>query len=240
MPHIVQANIARMRAPMDDPKMAGFVERLEPLNALADASPGFVWRLQTEEGDATEVHWQLPSFSVDLDADHISGYGWTPNAALLVMVGAVEIPDVMTNEYGDFCLQVDDTVGRVMKALERNGLTENTIVVFTADNGCSPAAEFEELAQFNHNPSYVFRGHKADIFEGGHRIPFVIRWPETITAGSVSDISTPMMANTTNNSTRVNADGLRRRAEGAGFIVNTRAAHWRTIRRGTCLRDNGR
>ncbi len=55
MPNIVQANVARMRAPLDDPLMAGFVEKLEPLNALADASPGFVWRLQTEEGDATEI-----------------------------------------------------------------------------------------------------------------------------------------------------------------------------------------
>jgi len=53
--NIVQANIARMRAPLEDPLMAGFAERLEPLNALADASPGFVWRLQTEEGDATEI-----------------------------------------------------------------------------------------------------------------------------------------------------------------------------------------
>ena len=74
-----------------------------------------------------------------------------------------------TNEYGDFCLQVDDTVGRVMAALERNGLEDITIVVFTADNGCSPMADFEELAACNHNPSYVFRGHKADIFDGGHR-----------------------------------------------------------------------
>lgn len=55
MHHIVQANIARMRAALDDPVMAGFVERLEPLNALADSSPGFVWRLQTEAGDATEI-----------------------------------------------------------------------------------------------------------------------------------------------------------------------------------------
>jgi len=55
VPHIVQANVAHMRAPLDDPIMAGFAERLEPLNALADASPGFVWRLQTEEGDATEI-----------------------------------------------------------------------------------------------------------------------------------------------------------------------------------------
>ena len=54
MHHIAQANVARMRAPLDDPSMAGFASRLEPLNALADASPGFVWRLQSEEGDATE------------------------------------------------------------------------------------------------------------------------------------------------------------------------------------------
>jgi len=92
-----------------------------------------------------------------------------------------------TNAYGDFCLLVDDTVGRVMKALEKNGMTENTIVVFTADNGCSPMADFEELAAFNHSPSYVFRGHKADIYEGGHRIPFIVRWPESIEAACESD-----------------------------------------------------
>src|SRR5437764_12558909 len=51
--HIAQVNIARMHAPLDDPVMAGFVARLAEINALADRSPGFVWRLQTEEGDAT-------------------------------------------------------------------------------------------------------------------------------------------------------------------------------------------
>ena len=53
--HVAQANIARMRAPLDDPLMEGFVSRLEPLNALADISPGFVWRLQTDDGDATAI-----------------------------------------------------------------------------------------------------------------------------------------------------------------------------------------
>lgn len=51
--HIAQVNIARMNAPLDDPVMAGFVARLEEINALADRSPGFVWRLQTFEGNAT-------------------------------------------------------------------------------------------------------------------------------------------------------------------------------------------
>lgn len=92
-----------------------------------------------------------------------------------------------TNAYGDFCLQVDNTVGRVMQALEKNGLSENTIVIFTADNGCSPMADFDELAACNHHPSYRFRGMKSDIFEGGHRVPFIVRWPKRIAAGSVSE-----------------------------------------------------
>lgn len=53
--HLAQSNIAHMRAQLDDPMMAGFVELLEPLNALADRSPGFVWRMQDEEGDATAI-----------------------------------------------------------------------------------------------------------------------------------------------------------------------------------------
>jgi len=51
--HIAQINIGRIRAELDDPIMAGFVNRLEEINALADTSPGFVWRLQTDEGNAT-------------------------------------------------------------------------------------------------------------------------------------------------------------------------------------------
>ncbi len=53
--HLAQANIARMRGALDDPVMAEFVEWLEPINALADVSPGFVWRLQTEQGDNTSI-----------------------------------------------------------------------------------------------------------------------------------------------------------------------------------------
>jgi len=92
-----------------------------------------------------------------------------------------------TNEYGDFCLHVDDVVGKIMAALDRNGIADNTILIFTSDNGCSPMADFPELARCGHNPSYVFRGHKADIYEGGHRVPLVIRWPRRIAAGSISD-----------------------------------------------------
>ena len=92
-----------------------------------------------------------------------------------------------TNEYGDFCLQVDDVVGQICNTIDQLELTEDTILIFTSDNGCSPRADYNELADVGHHPSYVFRGHKADIYEGGHRVPFIVRWPSEITEGSVCD-----------------------------------------------------
>ncbi len=88
-----------------------------------------------------------------------------------------------TNFYGDFVLQMDWTVGQILQALEDSGQSDNTLVVFTSDNGCSPMADFAELAKVEHNPSYRFRGHKADIYEGGHHVPFIARWPERIEPG---------------------------------------------------------
>jgi arylsulfatase A-like enzyme len=91
------------------------------------------------------------------------------------------------NAYGDFVMQVDAAVGRVLKALEDAGLERDTLVIFTSDNGCAPAADFPALAAKGHHPSYHFRGHKADIYDGGHRIPFLARWPARIKPGSRSD-----------------------------------------------------
>ncbi|MDD4873050.1 MAG: sulfatase-like hydrolase/transferase, partial [Kiritimatiellae bacterium] len=91
------------------------------------------------------------------------------------------------NKYGDFVMQTDWTVGEVMKALDRNGIADNTLVIFTSDNGCSPVANIPELEAKGHHPSYIFRGHKADIWDGGHRIPFICRWPGKIKGGSKSD-----------------------------------------------------
>jgi arylsulfatase A-like enzyme len=83
-------------------------------------------------------------------------------------------------------MQVDSAVGQVLDALEKSGVEKNTIVFFTSDNGCSPAAKFDELRAKGHDPSAGFRGHKADIFEGGHRVPFIVRWPGNVAAGSSS------------------------------------------------------
>jgi arylsulfatase A-like enzyme len=64
---------------------------------------------------------------------------------------------------------------------------DNTLVVFTSDNGCSPMADFPALRKIGHNPNHVFRGHKADIYEGGTRVPFIVRWPGKVKPGSKSD-----------------------------------------------------
>ena len=92
-----------------------------------------------------------------------------------------------TNPYGDFVLMVDDVVGQVVQALRESGVEDNTIIIFTSDNGCSPRANFEELTTLGHQPSHTYRGHKADIFEGGHRIPFIAQWKAGLSPQIVSD-----------------------------------------------------
>lgn len=106
-------------------------------------------------------------------------------------------------EYGDFVLEVDATVGAIMDALKRSGVSENTLIIFTSDNGglyhwWTPQ-ETDDLKNYRlgHRAKYVkarghqgnahLRGTKADIWEGGHRVPFIARWPGHVPAGSTSD-----------------------------------------------------
>ncbi len=91
------------------------------------------------------------------------------------------------NPYGDFVMQNDAAIGEILHALDEHNLTDNTLVIFTSDNGCSPQADFTELKNKGHHPSYQFRGHKADIFEGGHRVPFIARWPSGLPANVQCD-----------------------------------------------------
>ncbi len=87
------------------------------------------------------------------------------------------------NSYADFVMQCDHHMGQLFNALKENSIDENTLVVFTTDNGCSPEGNFKILKEHSHDPSGGFRGHKADIYEGGHRVPFIVRWPKGIKAG---------------------------------------------------------
>jgi hypothetical protein len=91
------------------------------------------------------------------------------------------------NPYADLVMQVDAVLGSVLGAIEKGGIVENTLVIFTSDNGCSPEAKFPELIAKGHNPSFHFRGTKADIFDGGHHIPFIVRWPARVKPGQMSD-----------------------------------------------------
>lgn len=89
--------------------------------------------------------------------------------------------------YGDFVRQVDADVGALLAAIDQLGLAENTLVVFSSDNGFAPAVGVPEHARVGHDPSAGYRGFKSDLFEGGHRVPFLVRWKGRIKAGSRSD-----------------------------------------------------
>ncbi len=103
--------------------------------------------------------------------------------------------------YGDFVMETDWAVGEVVKAIEKGGFAKNTLIIVTADNGCSPAAsrgDPNQMIQFRmgdndeddpakHYASNIYRGHKADIYEGGHRVPYIARWDGKVKPGSVCD-----------------------------------------------------
>lgn len=104
--------------------------------------------------------------------------------------------------YGDFILQVDQTVGAVLQSLARTGLSKNTLVIYTSDNGSymfrrdDPASKdhiedptVQAYRPDHHRSNHIFRGTKADIWEAGHRVPFFVRWPGHVRAGSTNATS---------------------------------------------------
>jgi arylsulfatase A-like enzyme len=94
--------------------------------------------------------------------------------------------------YGDFVHQTDWSIGQVLDALQHAGVADNTLVIFTSDNGAEITGEvnpgaYDRVQQFGHRSSGELRGAKRDAWEGGHRVPFIARWPSKIEAASVSD-----------------------------------------------------
>ena len=88
------------------------------------------------------------------------------------------------NLYADFVMETDAMVGRVLEALEKSGVANNTLVIFSSDNGCAPYIGVADLEKKGHYPSAQFRGYKSDAWDGGHRIPFIVRWPGIIKPGT--------------------------------------------------------
>ncbi len=101
--------------------------------------------------------------------------------------------------YGDWVMQTDSVAGEVLRALDLYDQSGNTLVIFTSDNGCAPyigidydaehpkMGRVRELEAKGHHPSGPYRGYKSDIWEGGHRVPFVARWPGVVTPDTRSD-----------------------------------------------------
>jgi arylsulfatase A len=87
--------------------------------------------------------------------------------------------------YGDFLVMVDAMIGRVLTALDESGLANETLVIFSSDNG--PVWYPTDVANYDHDSVGGLRGMKGDAYEGGHRMPFIVRWPGKVSAGSSSD-----------------------------------------------------
>jgi arylsulfatase A len=95
-----------------------------------------------------------------------------------------DVPEALA-DYGDFVGQVDDVVGRVLAKLDEHEIAGETLVIFTSDNG--PTWYDEDVRRTGHDSAGQWRGMKADVWEAGHRVPFIVRWPDRVPAGRASD-----------------------------------------------------
>ncbi len=87
-------------------------------------------------------------------------------------------------DYGDFVAQVDNSVGQIMKTLKQHGIADNTLLFFTSDNG--PVWYEQDVERYDHRSTHFLKGMKADVWEGGHRMPFIARWPGKIKPNTTS------------------------------------------------------
>ena len=149
------------------PIAPGFRHR-DVLGRIGDEALAFLERARAESPERPFFLY-LP-----LSAPHTP---WLPEPEVRGRSGA--------GHYGDFVCQVDDLLGGLLAALDRLELAGDTLLVVTSDNGSHWPDE--DVRRFGHDANLGYRGQKADIWEGGHRVPFLVRWPGVAPAGGVRD-----------------------------------------------------
>lgn len=157
-----------MKTIVENDRVIEEVELIRVLSTLTSKSVAYI------NSRADEAHKGNPFFLyVPLNSPHgpiVPSEAWQGKSGV--------------NPHGDFVMETDWAVGEIIKALESNGLSENTLVIFTSDNGTSKNANIPEMNEKGHFPSANLRGSKADIWDGGHRVPFIVKWPHNVTSGT--------------------------------------------------------
>lgn len=159
----------------------------EPPEGSPECRPGPMaegWRLDAVMPRLTEktVEWigrQSP------DRPFFLFWAWTSPHAPIVPTAEFQGKS-QAGPYGDYVHQSDAHLGRVLQALKDRGLEENTLVIFTADNGPERYA-YARITKTGHDSRGPLRGIKRDVWEGGHRVPFLLRWPGVVKPGTVND-----------------------------------------------------
>lgn len=169
------------------------------------------WSAFNRVGPAEETfedHKVLDTFSDEMESYIASRAEAAKNGTPFFLYFALTAPHTPTSpspkwqgrsslgQYGDFVMEVDDCLGRVLRALELHGLEEDTLVMATSDHGAASYAgniekatskQYESMQALGHYSSGRFRGFKFSIYEGGRRVPFVVRWPRLVAGGGVCD-----------------------------------------------------
>jgi arylsulfatase A len=174
-----------------------------PVNTIADNYSGGHWTdiqgaFWREGGIAPDLELidVLPRFTseaVQVIREHKAS---APDQPLMLYVAfpAPHTPWLPTEDfegtsgagmYGDFMAMVDSNIGEILEALEQTGMSDETLVIFTSDNG--PVWFDKDTERFGHDSNGGLRGMKGDAYEGGHRMPFIVRWPDVVKPGSVSN-----------------------------------------------------
>lgn len=161
-----------------------------------EPNPDFVVMPRSFEGSPMAPGWKFEQILPDITqkaVEYIHNQSQTDKPFFLYFSRtAPHEPVVPSKEFrgksgiapiADFVMETDWSAGQIIKALDDAGISDNTIVIFIADNGHSHYTGWDDLIDAGHLPSGPYRGHKGDIWEGGHRVPFIVRWPGKVASG---------------------------------------------------------